>query len=197
MNVNIFLWRGALETISFMPLNSADQIGGTIITDWYSTPGNNNERCKLNIFITGKSLNTENLKVTSFCQEFKNQIWINKKIDSQSIRSSSKNSAYILSVCTEVKELNMTKKKNVIITGAAGLVGTTLRQYWADRYSLRLADIQRVENLQVHEDFTQLDITDLEAFTTACQGMDVLVHLAADRSPTADFYESLLEFHEM
>ena len=37
MNVNIFLWRGALETIDFMPLNSADQIGGTIITDWYST----------------------------------------------------------------------------------------------------------------------------------------------------------------
>ena len=81
MNVNVFLWRGALETISFMPLNSADQIGGTIITDWYSTPGNNNERCKLNIFITGKNLKTENLKVTSFCQEFKNQMWINKKVD--------------------------------------------------------------------------------------------------------------------
>ena len=83
MNVNVFLWRGALETISFMPLNSADQIGGTIITDWYSTPGNNNERCKLNIFITGKNLKTENLKVTSFCQEFKNQMWINKKIDNE------------------------------------------------------------------------------------------------------------------
>ena len=98
-------------------------------------------------------------------------------------------------ISTEVKELNMTKKKNVIITGAAGLVGTTLRQYWADRYSLRLADIRRVENLQVHEEFTQLDITDLEAFATACQGMDVLVHLAADRSPTADFYESLLNLN--
>ena len=83
MNVNIFLWRGALETIDFMPLNSADQIGGTIITDWYSTTDNSNERCKLNIFITGKKLKTENLKVTTFCQEFKDQIWTNKKIDSQ------------------------------------------------------------------------------------------------------------------
>ena len=27
MNVNVFLWRGALETINFMPLNSADQTG--------------------------------------------------------------------------------------------------------------------------------------------------------------------------
>ena len=49
-----FLWRAALETIDFMPLSSADQIGGTIITDWYSTSDNENERCKLNIFITGK-----------------------------------------------------------------------------------------------------------------------------------------------
>ena len=37
MSVNVFLWRGALETIDFMPLSSADPIGGTIITDWYST----------------------------------------------------------------------------------------------------------------------------------------------------------------
>ena len=81
MNVNIFLWRGALETVDFMPLNSADQTGGTIITDWYSTPEKYDERCKLNIFITGKTLNTDNLKVTSFCQELKDQIWINKNID--------------------------------------------------------------------------------------------------------------------
>ncbi len=81
MSVNIFLWRGALETINFMPLNATDPIGGTIITDWYSTANNESERCKLNIFITGKSLKTENLKVTSFCQEFKSQIWINKEID--------------------------------------------------------------------------------------------------------------------
>ncbi len=81
MSVNVFLWRGALETISFMPLNSADQIGGTIITDWYTTEANQNERCKINIFITGKKLSTENLKVTSFCQELKNQTWVNKKVE--------------------------------------------------------------------------------------------------------------------
>ena len=81
MSVNIFLWRGALETIDFMPISSADQIGGVIITDWYSTSSNINERCKLNIFISGISLKTENLRVTSFCQEYKNQIWINKKVN--------------------------------------------------------------------------------------------------------------------
>ena len=79
MSVNPFLWRAALETIDFMPLSSADQIGGTIITDWYSTSGNEKERCKLNIFITGTNLKTENLRVVSFCQEFKNPTWVNKE----------------------------------------------------------------------------------------------------------------------
>ena len=81
MPINTFLWRGALETISFMPLTSADPVGGTILTDWYSTSSNENERCKLNIFITGKELKTQNLKVTSFCQNFKGQKWVNKDVD--------------------------------------------------------------------------------------------------------------------
>ena len=83
MSVNPFLWRAALETIDFMPLSSADQIGGTIITDWYSTPESEKERCKLNIFITGINLKTENLRVVSFCQEFKNPTWVNKEIDKE------------------------------------------------------------------------------------------------------------------
>ena len=83
MSVNPFLWRGALETIDFMPLSSADQVGGTIITDWYSTSDNQNERCKLKYFYFWKKTKTENLKVTSFCQEFKNPSWINKKIDQE------------------------------------------------------------------------------------------------------------------
>ena len=83
MSVNPFLWRAALETIDFMPLSSADQIGGTIITDWYSTSGNEKERCKLNIFITGINLKTENLRVVSFCQEFKNPTWVNKEIEKE------------------------------------------------------------------------------------------------------------------
>ena len=83
MAINPYLWRGTLETIDFMPISSADSVGGMIITDWYSTPGNQNERCKLNILISGKTLKTENLKVTSFCQNFKNQIWVSKEVDKE------------------------------------------------------------------------------------------------------------------
>ena len=51
LGVNTHLWRASLDTISFMPLVSADPFGGVIITDWYSPPQSPQERLKINIFI--------------------------------------------------------------------------------------------------------------------------------------------------
>ena len=79
MPVNQFLWKASLETIGFMPLSSTDPFAGLIITDWYTSEQNMGERCKLNIFINGKDLKTENLKVSSFCQNLKNNQWVNIK----------------------------------------------------------------------------------------------------------------------
>ena len=84
MSINVYLWQGALDTLSFMPLSSADPIGGTIITDWYSSTNNPDERCKLNIFISGKELKTQNLRVASFCQNYQNNRWVNKDINDDS-----------------------------------------------------------------------------------------------------------------
>ena len=77
MPINPYLWKASLETISFMPLASTDPFAGTIITDWYTAETNLGERCKLNIFINGKSLKTDNLRVLSFCQTLKNNQWVN------------------------------------------------------------------------------------------------------------------------
>jgi len=77
MPINQYLWRASIETIDFMPLASADPFGGMIITEWYTSETNLNERCKLNIFINGAELKTNNLKVSSFCQVYKNENWVN------------------------------------------------------------------------------------------------------------------------
>src|SRR5882757_1686345 len=46
IGVNSFLWRATLDTLSFMPLASADPFGGVIITDWYEDPKARGERYK-------------------------------------------------------------------------------------------------------------------------------------------------------
>ncbi|MCZ6608114.1 MAG: DUF3576 domain-containing protein, partial [Alphaproteobacteria bacterium] len=53
IGVNSFLWRASLDTISFMPVNSADPFGGVIITDWHASPETPGERFKLNVYILG------------------------------------------------------------------------------------------------------------------------------------------------
>ena len=68
IGVNGFLWRASLDTVSFMPIASADPFGGIIITDWYSSPNNANERMRLNIFIRDRELRADGVKVSVFRQ---------------------------------------------------------------------------------------------------------------------------------
>lgn len=69
IGVNSFLWRASLDTVSFMPLASADPFGGTILTDWYSAPETPNERYKVNVFILGKQLRSDGVRVRVFKQQ--------------------------------------------------------------------------------------------------------------------------------
>jgi hypothetical protein len=68
VTVNSYLWRAALDTVSFMPLTSADPFGGVILTDWYSDPNTPNERSKLNVFILGRELKADGIRVKAFRQ---------------------------------------------------------------------------------------------------------------------------------
>ena len=83
-------------------------------------------------------------------------------------------------------------RKKVLITGAAGYIGGYLRSSWGERYSLRLADIKPLDQAAGHEEIVPLDITQYDQFLAACEGIDTVVHLAADPSMGADFYDSLL-----
>jgi len=77
--INPYLWKGSLETIDFMPLSSVDPMSGIIITEWYSDSNTSNERCKINIFIKGVELKSNNLKVNVFCQELSEEkTWVNQ-----------------------------------------------------------------------------------------------------------------------
>ena len=66
--VNSYLWRASLDTISFMPLASADPFGGVIITDWYSPFEVRDERFKINIYILGRDLRADGVRAAVFRQ---------------------------------------------------------------------------------------------------------------------------------
>ena len=69
IGVNSYLWRASLDTISFMPLASADPFGGVIITDWYTPPETPEERLKVNVVILGRELRADGVRATVFRQQ--------------------------------------------------------------------------------------------------------------------------------
>ncbi len=60
--VNKYIWRAALETLSFLPLESADPFFGTMIYDWGRAPGSNSDY-KVTVFVSDAALDARSLKV--------------------------------------------------------------------------------------------------------------------------------------
>jgi len=80
LGVNSFLWRASLDTVSFMPLVSADPFGGVIITDWYTPPQAPNERFKVNVYILGRALRADGIRAAVFRQQQGAAGWIDAPV---------------------------------------------------------------------------------------------------------------------
>lgn len=84
IGVNSYLWRASLDSISFMPLASADPFGGVIITDWYSPPETPDERIKLNIYILGRQLRADGIRAAVFRQRSDgNGGWVDAAVEAK------------------------------------------------------------------------------------------------------------------
>ena len=77
ININAFLWRASLNVLSIAPLISTDALGGTIITDWYSSESIKNKRIKITAFILTSELRSDGIKVKVHIQDLKNNVWSN------------------------------------------------------------------------------------------------------------------------
>ena len=82
----------------------------------------------------------------------------------------------------------------ILLTGAAGRIGTAFRLAHGQDYHFRLADLETSALAdtpgEAHE-IIRLDVADAEACHAACAGIDTIVHLAADPRPDAP-WDSLL-----
>lgn len=83
VGVNAFLWGASLDTLSFLPITSADPFGGVIITDWYTPPDSPQERLKVNAFILSRELRSDGVRVSVFKQIFDASTgnWIDAPVD--------------------------------------------------------------------------------------------------------------------
>ena len=81
LGVNSYLWHATLDTLSFMPLHSADPFGGVIITDWYSDPSNPNERMRVTVYILDRRLRADGIKISTFRQTRSADGWVDAQVN--------------------------------------------------------------------------------------------------------------------
>jgi NAD+ dependent glucose-6-phosphate dehydrogenase len=80
--------------------------------------------------------------------------------------------------------------QSLLITGAAGRIGTALRPLLRPTYRLRLTDTRELpEPAADDEDFLRADLGDLAAMERACAGMDAVLHLGGDPRTQATWAE--------
>ncbi|HXC75125.1 MAG TPA: DUF3576 domain-containing protein [Sphingomicrobium sp.] len=86
IGVNSYLWRAAVDTVSFAPLLQADANGGVIITDWYSNPRAPGERVKLTVSVLDQDLRADALRVAASRQVFQNGVWTDAPVAAATVQ---------------------------------------------------------------------------------------------------------------
>lgn len=86
IGVNAYLWRAALETVSFAPLLQADSNGGVIVTDWYSSPRNPGERVKVTVSILDTDLRADAVRVSASRQVAQGSGWVDAPVQAATVQ---------------------------------------------------------------------------------------------------------------
>ena len=86
IGVNAYLWRAAVDTVSFAPLIQADSSGGVIVTDWYVNPNSPGERVKLTVSILDQDLRADALRVAASRQVNQNGEWVNAPVSAATVQ---------------------------------------------------------------------------------------------------------------
>ena len=86
IGVNSYLWRAAVDTLSFAPLITADSNGGVIVTDWYANPNSPGERVKLTVSIIDQDLRADALRVAASRQINQNGVWVDAPVAAATVQ---------------------------------------------------------------------------------------------------------------
>lgn len=84
--INTYLWRAAVDTVSFAPLLQANAQSGVIITDWYSNPRAPGERVKLTVSVLDPDLRADAVRVSAAKQVFQNGGWVDVPVSAATVQ---------------------------------------------------------------------------------------------------------------
>jgi hypothetical protein len=84
--VNSYLWRAAVDTVSFAPLLQANADSGVIITDWYSNPKAPGERVKITVAVLDPDLRADALRVSAARQVNQNGTWVDAPVSAATVQ---------------------------------------------------------------------------------------------------------------
>jgi hypothetical protein len=86
IGVNAYLWRAAIDTVSFAPLLQANPNSGVIITDWYANPKAPGERVKLTVAILDQDLRADALRVSASRETYQNGTWVEAPVSAATVQ---------------------------------------------------------------------------------------------------------------
>jgi hypothetical protein len=84
--INSYLWRAAIDTVSFAPLLQANAQSGVIITDWYANPKTPGERVKLTVSVLDPDLRADALRVSASKQVYQNGAWVDSPVTAATVQ---------------------------------------------------------------------------------------------------------------
>ena len=84
--INSYLWRAAVDTVSFAPLVQANAQSGVIITDWYTNPKAPGERVKLTVAVLDPDLRSDAVRVSAAKQVYQNGAWVDAPVSAATVQ---------------------------------------------------------------------------------------------------------------
>ena len=80
IGTNAYLWRAALDTLSFMTIAQTDSNGGVIVTEWYVNPAIPGERMKVSVAVLDQELRADAVRVAAARQVLQNGQWVDTSV---------------------------------------------------------------------------------------------------------------------
>jgi len=96
----------------------------------------------------------------------------------------------VLATRTSTAQAPNMKQQKVLITGAAGRIGSRLATHWQSKYELVLVD-KKVPSDSSADAIASIDLSDFDSLQPLLNGVNTVIHLGADPNPKAS-WDSLL-----